>query len=63
MVSTSLFPRKLLAALTLVVPLLVFAADSKKKPAGTKVDLNLPSFGALPKGEGIEKPQAENPTP
>src|SRR4051812_11042837 len=40
------------------LPLLAQAADPKKK-SGKVPDLTLPSFTAIPKGEGIEKPKAE----
>ena len=51
--------RRIFVALALALPIAAGAADAKKKPAGNKVDLNLPTFGAIPKGDGIEKPKAE----
>jgi|CXWL01.1.fsa_nt_gi hypothetical protein len=38
----------------------VFAADAKPKK-GQKLDLGLPTFGAIPKGDGIAKPKEAPP--
>ncbi|MBI3182259.1 MAG: hypothetical protein HYZ28_08965 [Myxococcales bacterium] len=56
----------LLAASTLALALAGPALAQKSKGKGKlNMDLNLPTFGALPTGEGLQKPKAEKdlPTP
>lgn len=49
---------EILAAVLLATT--AWSADKPKKPP-QKLDLGLPSFGAIPKGEGLTKPKEANP--
>lgn len=49
-----------------MAPAVTNAADAKpagkKAGKGEKIDLGIPSFGAVPKGEGIEAPKEKKPS-
>lgn len=62
MLTTMKIARLVLASM-LVAPLALAADPKPKDPKGgkMKMDLGLPSFGAIPTGEGMVKPKAEKP--
>ena len=48
--------------LTLAAVLLSISALAADKKKGEKIDLGIPSFGNIPKGDNLEKPKDKKPT-